>query len=240
MNSGMLAGPGYTLALAPGFTVVESMPAMGMYRILPPGSGLLDRPAQVQIRTVQLFELQQLLQNVYGFDNPMVAQMNATGLGMVSVTGMLPVRQVSLPQGAGHIREFEGLTMRGLPVRVMEIVIVGQQTAVELVVMMNLFRWTEFAAPCLSLIAQLTLAGAAPAPAKLQALIDQNRPDQVEYQMVTPGQQPVPLTALPTSVQGTTVINYGTIVETGNINGTGIAIGSHTVSKVESQEGTHG
>lgn len=58
--------------------------------------------------------------------------------------------------------------------------------------------------------------------------------------MVTPGQQPVALTALPTSVQGITVINYGTIVETGNINGTGIAIGSHTVSKVESQEGAHG
>jgi len=233
----MLAGPGYTLALAPGFTIAESMPAMGIYRILPPGSAPFDRPAQVQIRAVPPFELGTLLQNVYGADNPMVAQMNAVNLGMVSVTGMLPVRQVQLPQGIGHIREFEGLTIVGLPVRVTEIVIVGQQAAVELVVMMNLFRWTEFAAPCLSLIAQLTLAGTAPAPARLQALMDQNRQDQVEYQMVTPGQQPVPLTALPTSVQGMTVINYGTIVETGNINGTGIAIGSHTVSKVESQGG---
>ena len=233
MNSGMLVGPGYSLALAPGFTVAESMPAMGIYRILPPGSAPWDRPAQVQIRAVPPVELGLLLQNVYGVDNPMVAQMNAANLGMVSVTGMLPVRQVQLPQGVGHIREFEGLTVMGLPVRVMEIVIVSQQAAVELVVMMNLFRWTEFAGPCLSLIAQLALAGAAPAPARLQALIDQNRRDQVEYQMVTPGQQPVPLTALPTSVQGITVINYGTIVETGNINGTGIAIGSHTVSKVE-------
>jgi len=237
VNGGMLAGPGYTLALAPGFTIAESMPAMGIYRILPPGSAPFDRPAQVQIRAVPPFELGTLLQNVYGADNPMVAQMNAVNLGMVSVTGMLPVRQVQLPQGIGHIREFEGLTIVGLPVRVTEIVIVGQQAAVELVVMMNLFRWTEFAAPCLSLIAQLTLAGTAPAPARLQALMDQNRQDQVEYQMVTPGQQPVPLTALPTSVQGMTVINYGTIVETGNINGTGIAIGSHTVSKVESQGG---
>jgi len=233
VNSGMLVGPGYSLALAPGFTVAESMPAMGIYRILPPGSAPWDRPAQVQIRAVPPVELGLLLQNVYGVDNPMVAQMNAANLGMVSVTGMLPVRQVQLPQGVGHIREFEGLTVMGLPVRVMEIVIVSQQAAVELVVMMNLFRWTEFAGPCLSLIAQLALAGAAPAPARLQALIDQNRRDQVEYQMVTPGQQPVPLTALPTSVQGITVINYGTIVETGNINGTGIAIGSHTVSKVE-------
>jgi hypothetical protein len=236
----MLAGPGYTLMLAPGFTIVENMPAMGMYRILPPGSAPFDRPAQVQIRSVPPFELPQLLQNVYGLENPMAAQMNAANLGMVGVTGMLPVRQEPLPQGIGHIREFEGLTMMGVPVRVMEIVIVGQQAAAELVVMMNLFRWAEFVAPCLWLIGQLTLAGAAPAPAQLQALIDQNRPDQVQYQMVTPGQQPVPLTALPTRVQGTTVINYGTIIQTGNINGTGIAIGSHTVSKVETQGGTHG
>ena len=34
----MLTGPGYTLALPPGFTVVESMPAMGVYRLLPPGA----------------------------------------------------------------------------------------------------------------------------------------------------------------------------------------------------------
>lgn len=67
-------------------------------------------------------------------------------------------------------------------------------------------------------------------------MVDEQRQDQVEYQIVTKDQT-VPLTALPTNVQGTTVINYGTIVETGNINGTGIAIGSHTVSKVETQEG---
>jgi hypothetical protein len=117
----------------------------------------------------------------------------------------------------------------------MEVVIEGPQAAVEMLVMMNLYRWTEFAGPCLSLIAQLTLAGAAPSQAQVQAVMDEDRQDQVEYQIISPGQQPVPLTALPTSVRGVTVINYGTIVETGDINGTGIAIGSHTVAKVESQ-----
>jgi hypothetical protein len=236
----MLAGPGFTLALPPGFTVVESMPPLGLYRILPPGATPFDRAAQVQIRAVQQFELGPLLQNIYAFENPMVAQSNAAGLGIVSVTGMLPVRQEQFPQGVGHIREFEGFTVMGFPVRVMEIVIAGEQAAVELLVMMNLFRWTEFAAPCLSLIAQLTLAGAAPPSGELQAVVDEQRGDQVEIQMVTPGQQPVPLTALPTNVQGNVVVNIGTVVETGDINGTGIAIGSHTVSKVETQEGTHG
>ena len=235
MSSNVLAGPGYTLALPPGFIVVESMPPLGVYRVLPPGSTPFDRQAQVQIRSVQPFELQPLLQNVYSFENPMVMQSNAAGLGIMTVTGMLPVRQEQFPQGKGHIREFEGITMMNFPVRVMEVVIEGPQAAVEMLVMMNLYRWTEFAGPCLSLIAQLTLAGAAPSQAQVQAVMDEDRQDQVEYQIISPGQQPVPLTALPTSVKGVTVINYGTIVETGDINGTGIAIGSHTVAKVESQ-----
>jgi hypothetical protein len=235
VSTNVLAGPGYTLALPPGFTVVESMPPLGVYRVLPPGSTPFDREAQVQIRSVQPFELQPLLQNVYSFENPMVMQSNAAGLGIITVTGMLPVRQEQFPQGKGHIREFEGITMMNFPVRVMEVVIEGPQAAVEMLVMMNLYRWTEFAGPCLSLIAQLTLAGAAPSQAQVQAVMDEDRQDQVEYQIISPGQQPVPLTALPTSVKGVTVINYGTIVETGDINGTGIAIGSHTVAKVESQ-----
>jgi hypothetical protein len=240
VNANVLAGPGYTLALPPGFTVVESMPPLGVYRVLPPGSTPFDREAQVQIRAVQQFELPQLLQNVYAFENPMVMQSNAAGLGIMNVTGMMPVRQEQFPQGKGHIREFEGITMTGFPVRVMEVVIEGPQAAVELLVMMNLLRWTEFAAPCLSLIAQLTLAGSAPPQGEVQAVFDEQRQDQIEYQMITPGQPPVPLTALPTSVGGTTIIHIDTLVETGNINGTGIAIGSHTVSKVETQEGTHG
>ena len=237
MSTNVLAGPGYTLSLPPGFTVAESMPAMGVYRVLPPGSTAFDREAQVQIRSVQPFELQPLLQNIYAFENPMVMQSNAAGLGIMNVTGMMPVRQEQFPQGKGHIREFEGITMMGFPVRVMEVVIEGTQAAVEMLVMMNLYRWTEFAAPCLSLIAQLTLAGSAAPQGRVQAVVDEQRQDQIEYQMVSPGQQPVPLTALPTSVGGTTIIHIDTLVETGDINGTGIAIGSHTVSKVETQEG---
>ena len=87
---------------------------------------------------------------------------------------------------------------------------------------------------------QLTLAGAAPPQGELQAVFDEQRQDQIEYQMVTPGQQPVPLTSLPTNFQGTVIVNIDTLVEAGDINGTGIAIGSHTVAKVESEEGTSG
>ena len=123
---------------------------------------------------------------------------------------------------------------RGLPVRVMVIVMQGIQAAVEILLMMNLYRWAEFAAPCLSFVAQVTLAGTAPAPMQLQAVVDKQRTDQIEYQMVSPGRQPIPLTALPTNVGGTTIIHVDTLIQTGDINGTGIAIGSHTMSKVSS------
>jgi hypothetical protein len=236
VSSGVLTGPGYTLALPPGFTVAQSVPPLGAYRVLPPGSTPFDVQAQVQIRGVQQFELQTLLQNVYAFENPMVMQTNAAGLGIMTVTGMQPVRQEQFPQGTGHIREFEGITMMGFPVRVMEVVIEGGQAAVELLMMMNLYRWMEFAAPCLSLIAQLTLVGSAPPQGEVQAVVDEQRDDQVELQMVVAGGKPVPLTALPTTVQGNVVVNIGTIIKTGDINGTGIAIGSHTVAKVETRE----
>jgi hypothetical protein len=236
VSSGILTGPGYTLALPPGFTVAQSVPPLGVYRVLPPGSTPFDVQAQVQIRGVQQFELQTLLQNVYAFENPIVMQSNAAGLGIMTVTGMQPVRQEQFPQGTGHIREFEGITMMGFPVRVTEVVIEGGQAAVELLMMMNLYRWMEFAAPCFSLIAQLTLVGSAPPQGEVQALVDEERDDQVELQMVVAGGKPVPLTALPTTVQGNVVVNIGTIIKTGDINGTGIAIGSHTVAKVETRE----
>jgi hypothetical protein len=43
VSTNVLAGPGYTLSLPPGFTVAESMPAMGVYRVLPPR--IHDAPA---------------------------------------------------------------------------------------------------------------------------------------------------------------------------------------------------
>jgi hypothetical protein len=232
MNGGPLTGPGYTLELPPGFTVVQSFPPMGMYRLLPPGSTPMDMEAMVQIRSVPPFQLPQLLQSMYGSQNPWVAQMSAQGLGIAQVTGTLPARQVQLPQGTGHILEFEGLTMFGFPVRVMVIAVEGMQAAVEIDVMMNLYRWTEFASPCLSILTQVTLAGMAPAQAQLQAVVDEQRTDQVEYQVVAPGQQPIPLTALPTNVGGTTVIHVDTLIQTGDIQGTGITVGSHSVSTV--------
>jgi len=43
----------------------------------------------------------------------------------------------------------------------------------------------------------------------------------------------VPLTALPTCVGGTVIIHVDTLIQTGNINGTGIAVGTHSTATVK-------
>lgn len=230
-----IAGPGYTAQVPPGFTFAGGMPAMGVYRLIPPGVSPFNIEALLQIRGVQPFELQGLMQNLYAFDNPMVAQINAVNLGLTRVLGVLPVRNEPMPQGQTSIREFDAMNFRGMPLRVMVLVMCGPQSAVEVVVMMNLYRWTEFVAPCLAFVAQISLQGVPQQPAQLKAVVDQNRTDQIEYQLVSPNHAPVPLTALPTSVGGTVIIHVDTLIQTGDINGTGIAVGTHSTAAVKQQ-----
>lgn len=219
--------------------MIAAVPVAGIYRLLPPGVSQFDIQALLQIRSVGPVDLPALMQNLYGFENPVVAWQNAAGLGLVNVTGIMPIRQVQMPQGLTHIREFEAVAMTGFPVRVMVLVIQGTQSAVEVLVMMNLYRWTEFIAPCLDLVGRLSLGGAAPAPAQIQAVVDTNRKDKIEYRLMGPDNQPIPLTALPTSVGGTTIIHVDTLIQTGNINGTGIVVGTHSAAEVRTQNATN-
>jgi hypothetical protein len=233
-----ISGPGYSVQLPPGFTLAQGVPVAGVYRLLPPGVSPFDIEALLQIRPVQAFELPALLQNVYAFENPAVAQFNAQNLGMAGVLGILPVRQVQMPQGLTHIREFDAVNFAGVPVRVMVLVMIGAQSAVEVVVVMNLYRWAEFVAPCLDFVGRISLGGVPQAAPQLLAVVDQKRQDQIEYQLVGPNQAPIPLTALPTNVGGTTIIHVDTLIQTGDINGTGIAVGTHSTAVVKPEKAT--
>jgi hypothetical protein len=228
-----IQGPGYSVQLPPGFTCLNGMPALGTYWLMPPGVTQFDVQALVQIRPVNPFELQPLLQNLYSFDNLQIAQMNAYNLGLGQVLGIMPGRQMQMPQGLTHIREFDAVTLRGFPVRVMEMVMQGAMASVEVVVMMNLYRWTQFVAPCLDFVGRINLAGTPQAIPQLRAVMDQNRTDQIEYQFVTPGSQPVSVTSLPTNVGGTTIIHIDTLIQTRDINGTEVAIGPHSTAAVQ-------
>ncbi|HTW47416.1 MAG TPA: hypothetical protein VMD92_05680 [Acidobacteriaceae bacterium] len=231
-----ISGPGYSVPLPPGFTLAGGMPAFGVYRLLPPGTTSYNVEALLQIRPVQPYDLQPLLQNVYSMDNPMLALAQVANLGLTSVLGVLPVRQVPMPQGLTHIREFDALNMFQMPLRVMEMVMTGTQSAVEILVVMSLYRWMDFVAPCLDFVARINLGGVPQAAPELRAVVDQSRKDQIEYQLVSPDHAPIPLTSLPTSFGGTTIIHVDTLIQTGNINGTGIAVGTHSTAAVTTEK----
>lgn len=231
-NASTLRGPNYSVLPPMGFSLLNGDPFSGTYWLLPPGSHPIDIPAIIQIRPVQPFEVPMLLQNLYGFDNPYMAMLNAMNLGLVNIIGTLPVRQVNLPQGTTHIREFDAVTIRGLPVRVMVIVIQGAQSAVEVVIMVNLYRWVEFISSCLEFVNRINLLGMPSSTGYLQAVIDRTRTDQIEYQLVNPDNTAIPLTALPTAYGNVTIINVDNSIKTGNIRGTGVVVGSHSTAKV--------
>lgn len=229
MNGFKISGPGYSVLLSGGFNILNGDPYTGAYWLLPPGSQAFDVPALVQIRPVQPVELPMLLQNLYQFDNPFVAMANAANLGLAKVTAILPIRQLPLSQGSSHIREFEAITIRGFPARVMVVVIQGAVSAVEVVILINLYRWTEFIAPCLEFIGSIDLAGSPPPPGgEVVAVIDQNNRDQVEYRLVNPDRSTVPITSLPASVGNTIIVNIDHSIKVGNISGTGVVVGNHS------------
>jgi hypothetical protein len=231
-NNSILRGPNYSVLPGVGFSLLNGDPISGTYWLLPPGSHPIDIPALIQIRPVQPFELPMLLQNLYGFDNPYVAMLNAMNLGLVNIIGTLPGRQVNLPQGTTHIREFDAVTIRGFPVRVMVIVIQGVQSAVEVVIMVNLYRWVEFISSCLEFVNRINLLGMPSSTSHLQAVIDKTRTDQIQYQLVNPDNTAIPLTAFPTVYGNVTIINVDNSIKTGNIKGTGVVVGSHSTAKV--------
>ena len=234
IDGSVLSGPNYSVGLPTGFVVVAGDQFSGRYVMMPPGSSPIDAEALVQIRAVAPFELPSLLQNLYAFDNPWVAMMNSANFGIASVTETTPVRQVNLAQGLTHIREFGGLMPTGFPVRVMDLVIQSPTAAVEVSIMVNLYRWAEFMGPCLQVVARIQLAGARPAPpvsaASVRAVVDETRPDQVEYQLVQSGIASA-IASLPTEVRGQAVVHIDQLIVTRDISGAQVAIGDHTIQR---------
>ena len=231
----ILSGPGYSVDVPFGFTLFGQTPIVGFHWLLPPGSSQtpVGVPAILQIRPVEPNDLPGLLTNLYNFENPFVAQVNAANLGLSQVIGIAPTRQVGLLQGTAHIRELNAINVRGFTLRVMIIVIQGPQSAVEVAIWLDLFRWVEFTAACLDFVGRIRLAGNNPATTpQLRAVIDQNHTDQIEYQFVSQNNQTIPLTSMPTTIRGRTIINAQQVILTGDINGTGIAIGDHTIARV--------
>ncbi len=227
-----LQGPGYSVQLPPGFQVMLN-PFPGHYVMLPPGSDTFTVPAIQTIRPVAAFEKSALLQQLVNFENPMVAMANLPNLGLSSVLSIAPLRREAMADRTIHTREFDALTIRQIPARIIIMVVESAQACVEVLIMLDLRRWTEFVGPCLQLLAGLALAGSTPGePREVRAVIDRSRPDQVEYEMVNPDNSVTPLTSLPTVVGNLTVYNIDNSIRAGDIHGTGIVLGQHSLAGV--------
>lgn len=230
--SDILRGPGYWAHIPPGFTVMPLNP-MGTYLLVPPGSQPPPfSTGLVMIEPVHPMNVNALLYNLYNLENPYVALMNAQSLGLANIMGMAPARQTMLPSGTTHIREFDAATFSSQPVRVMVLVIVGDQATVKVVILLSLYYWAQFIGPCLQLVSGLSLSDTPPTPARLQAVVDEKHRDQIEYRVVTKDNQEFPVTALPTVVGNLTIINIDESIKAGNVNGTGIVIGRHSTATV--------
>ena len=236
MNNPVLTGPGYSVLLPDNFNVLNGDPYSGTYWLLPPGSNVIDIPAIVQIRPVHPIELPPLLQNLYQLDNPYVFMINAPNLGLANVTAMQPVRQLQLGEGAAHIREFDAITIRGFPVRVMVLIIQGAIGAVEVIITVNLYRWVEFIESCLEFVGGINLSGKTPSTSLVQAVIDKKHKEQVEYHLINPDRTTTPFTSLPTTVGNTIIVNIDNSIKAGNISGTGVVVGNHSIANVKSDK----
>ncbi len=236
-RSTMLNGPGYSVRVPAGFTMLQSNP-MGGYALLPPGSTPPPvSPAIIAVDPIPPMMVPMLMQSLDGFENPFVQTMNAMSLGLKDVKRVAPARQMDLPSGTAHIREFDAVSWSGQPVRMMVLVIQGQLATVKVVIGVNMQRWPEFIGPCMELVGGISLSGAMPVPAQVQAVLDKQHPDQIELDFVNPDNTLTPFLALPTQVEGRQVINNFVLnvdnsIRTGDIKGAGIAIGPHSLAKV--------
>jgi hypothetical protein len=235
VNDQTLTGQGFTVALPYGFNVLWHEPLSGSYWLLPPGSSHYDIPAIIQIRPVKPQDLPFLLQNLYQLHaNPYVAMANAANLGLSNILSIAPVRSIQMYQGTANIRELDAITIRGFPARVMVIILQGTITTVEVVIMMNLYRWVEFIQSCLVFVSAISLSNQPPIPSQIQAVIDPLYPNNIEYQLINPDQTTTPFTKLPAVVYNNCVVNINHSIKVGDVNGTGIIIGHHSIAEVNS------
>lgn len=223
-------------ALVPAGASWTASPPTGGYIILPPGSTPPPAsPAVIIIDPVHPMMVQSFAQSLYSMDNPMAAMWQGMSAGLSQVTQVAPARRAFLGQNPADIRELEGISMAsGQPLRGMLLLLHGPRGAAKVIVMINLYRWNEFIGSVLQFLGSVNLAGGQPVQApEVQAVVDQRNTEQIEFRVRGgPADQWEPITALPTRVAGTVIINIDKSFHVGNISGVGHAIGHHSTSTV--------
>jgi hypothetical protein len=167
-------------------------------------------------------------------EDGMLAQREAQALGIASIVRIGPPRSAPMCGGVGHIREFDGIAFgTGSLYRLAVGVLAAGNNVVAFNTGIDTARWTEFIVPCISFIASINLVGGTPlTAATLQAVLDPQKSDQVEFRIVNPDRTTAPITAMPLYVGKIEVFNIDHSIRTGHIGGVGVAIGSHSIASL--------
>lgn len=228
----VLAGPGFSVELPPGFGATPPHPISGSCFAWPPGSwGPVNSPALVWLLPLPAMQVAVLEQHYRNFDHPSVALQNAQSLGLASVMQVAPLRETALNGAPTLLREFDALSLNGQPVRISAMLLRGAASALQCIVGIHLYRWVEFAGPTLQFVSGLQLAGAFSSAGEVRTVIDRQDLSRVEMQVVNADHTVAPIMSMPTAV-GTTQIFHIHVdsvgdLRFGDVQGTNVQIGAH-------------
>jgi len=255
MKDYMMNGPGYTIRVPGQFELIYRDPQMGraVFKLQPefahsleglatefiglltgaPTPGAEDTGAIVSIHPLQSSQIAAAIHEQTLWDNPQFAGPVGAGIGLPSITAVGPIRLEKRLIDTIHLRELEGYNLVGTHLHLMHYIVQGRNAGTEGFILMGLVVWPKYLAPCLQLIGNIDVSGGIAGQATLEAVVDRSHPDQVEYRFRNQDGSNTPLTAMPTVVQNHYIINIDQSIKAGNISGTGVVVGHHSISRVD-------
>ena len=255
MKDYLMNGPGYTIRVPAQFELTYHDPQMGRaaFKLQPEfaqslggiatefigfltGTSTPGREDTGAIATVQPLQSSQIASAIHEqtlWDNPQFATPAGAGIGVPRITAVGSVRREKRQVDTLYLRDLEGYNLVGTYARLTHYIVQGRNAGAEGFILIGLSVWPKYIASCLQLIGGIDVSGGVVGQSTLEAVIDRSRPDQVEYRFRNQGGSKTPLTVMPTVVENHYVINIDQSIKAGNISGTGVVVGHHSISRVE-------
>ena len=256
MNDFLLKGPGYQVRVPKEFELEYHDPNLGRALFnLPaefsrsaggmineflgmisgtPTPGMNDTGAHVSVHPLSKNQIRESIHEQTLWDNPQFSSQVGPALGIPTILSAGPVRVEKRKYDNLYLRDIEGINMVGTHLRLTSVIVAGAQSGVESYIFMGIAVWTKYIGSCLRLIAGIDVTNGKNGIPVLQAVIDKSNQGQIEYQFKNPDNTTTPLTSVPTIVHNHYVVNIDQSIKAGNINGTGVVVGHHSISRVKS------
>jgi hypothetical protein len=255
MRDYKMDGPGYSIRVPAQFELLIHDPQMGRaaFKLQPDFArsfqglageimGLLtggrtpgadDTGAIVSVQPLTAADIPRVIQQQTLWTNPEFSGPAGAGIGLPRITAVGPVRREHRLGDTLYLRDLEGYNLVGTHLRLTHYIVQGRSAGVEGFILIGLAVWPKYVGSCLQLIGGIDVSGGAVGPATLQAVVDRARPDQIEYRFENRDGSTTALTTFPTVVHNHYVINVDQSIKAGNISGTGVVVGHHSISRVD-------